>query len=570
MNLRPPTRRVLLVPLKEVIVCLLEWPRNGRIRVRSCVRGNEQWLRSAVPVFAAFRAVTSAKLGATDSMTDKYHRAARDGYLDLLRQATQKELNLQDEDGMTPTLWAAYHGNLDALKLIVSRGGDPDRCDIWGNTPLHLAAANGHLNCLSFLVSFGANVWCLDNDYHTPLDMAATKSHMDCVRYLDSIAAKQNALNPKLVGKLKERAFKTAEKRIKHCLKIQKKHHEQMERHLLREQSAASMLAGGRGGVADNMDAMSFSSYTSGSTLSRKLPQFNTVNSNMTYSQATIHSTSKGRTKIQRKLDRKKQVDGTFKIYEDGRRSVRSLSGLQLGNDVMFVRQGTYVPARDQRPNSRLNVRHMFGVGGGIGGVGGDADDDDDRADTVSRALSDPGLHEAAMSEVSADSGRDSLFTRPGLGTMVFRRNYATRTGAMLGGLSEGSVAGSEPVGRAPNVRLRGPLPRRWPSLDEDVSSVGSALWEENDLGLDEVDMEGGGKDAASGPLEVFLVSQGMEDFMSIFRRERIDLEALMLCSEKDLTSIHIPLGPRKKILEACRRRCDVLDDPGSMMDNEL
>lgn len=55
-------------------------------------------------------------------MNDKYHRAARDGYLDLLRQATRKELNLQDEDGMTPTLWAAYHGNLDALKLIVGRG----------------------------------------------------------------------------------------------------------------------------------------------------------------------------------------------------------------------------------------------------------------------------------------------------------------------------------------------------------------------------------------------------------------------------------------------------------------
>ena len=155
--------------------------------------------------------------------------------------------------------------------------GDPDRCDIWGNTPLHLAAANGHLNCLSFLVSFGANVWCLDNDYHTPLDMAAAKSHMECVRYLDSIAAKQAALNPKVVGKLKERAFKAAERRITDCVRLQKKHHQRMERHFLKEQSAAAMV--------DNSDTMSFSSYTSGSTLSRRLPQFNTVNSNMTYSQ---------------------------------------------------------------------------------------------------------------------------------------------------------------------------------------------------------------------------------------------------------------------------------------------
>lgn len=157
------------------------------------------------------------------------------------------------------------------MSLLFSSSGDPDKCDIWGNTPLHLAAANGHHSCLSFLVAFGANVWCLDNDYHTPLDMAATKGHMDCVRYLDSVAAKQITLNPKLVSKLKDRAFLAAERRIKDCEKLQKKHRERMERKFMKE-SAAS----------DNLDAMSFSSYTSSSTLSRK---FNTVTSNLPFSQ---------------------------------------------------------------------------------------------------------------------------------------------------------------------------------------------------------------------------------------------------------------------------------------------
>lgn len=55
-------------------------------------------------------------------MNDRYHKAARDGYLDLLKEATRKDLNAPDEDGMTPTLWAAYHGNLEALRLIVGRG----------------------------------------------------------------------------------------------------------------------------------------------------------------------------------------------------------------------------------------------------------------------------------------------------------------------------------------------------------------------------------------------------------------------------------------------------------------
>ncbi|KAM6898392.1 pre-mRNA splicing regulator USH1G isoform 1-T2 [Lycodopsis pacificus] len=477
-------------------------------------------------------------------MDDRYHRAARDGYLDALKEATRKELNAPDEDGMTPTLWASYHGNLETLRLIVGRGGDPDRCDIWGNTPLHLAAANGHHNCLSFLVAFGANVWCLDNDYHTPLDMAATKGHMDCVRYLDSIAAKQVTLNPKLIGKLKDRAFRAAERRIKDCAKLQRKHREHMERKFMKESAAL-----------DNLDAISFSSYTSGSTLSRK---FNTVTSNMPYSQATLHSTAKGKAKIQKKLEKKKQVDGTFKIYEDGRKSVRSLSGLQLGNDVMFLKQGTYANAKER---SRLNIRDMF------------PRDHDDGDDTVSRAMSEPGLHEAAYSEISADSGRDSLFTRPGLGTMVFRRTYLSGGVFGIGTRDDESVVGSEPVGRAPNVRLRGHLARRSPSFDED--SIGSALslqernlqelpWEDTDVGLDE-DFE-----PENSPLETFLASQSLSEVMPIFRREKIDLEALLLCSDQDLASIHIPLGPRKKLLDARKRRLDTIDEPEAIEDTEL
>lgn len=472
-------------------------------------------------------------------MNDRYHRAARDGYLDLLKEATRKDLNAPDEDGMTPTLWAAYHGNLEALRLIVGRGGNPDKCDIWGNTPLHLAAANGHLNCLFFLVSFGANIWCLDNDYHTPLDMAATKNHMDCVRYLDNIATKQTGLNTKLVSKMRDRAFRDAERRIKECVKMQKKHHKRMERRFQKETSEASAS-----------DVMSFSSYSS-SSLSHKLHKLNSATVSVPYSQATLHATNRGKTKIQRKLEKRKQGDGTFKIYEEGRKSVRSLSGLQLGNDVMFVKQGTYVNPKDR---GRPNVRDMFPR---------------DNYDAISRAMSEPDLHgpDVEYSEISTDSGHDSLFNRPGLGTMVFRRNYVSGGMFDLGGRDKDSVDQS-----ANNVRLRSRL-QHYASADED--SIGSARslqernveelpWEDVELGLDDDD------EADTSPLEVFLATQSMGDFISIFKREKIDLEALLLCSDHDLKSIHIPLGPRKKILEACKRRMETIEDPDYIEDTQL
>uniref|UniRef100_A0A3Q3KE12 SAM domain-containing protein n=1 Tax=Monopterus albus TaxID=43700 RepID=A0A3Q3KE12_MONAL len=452
-------------------------------------------------------------------MNDKYHKAARDGYLDLLKEATRKDLNAPDEDGMTPTLWAAYHGNLEALRLIVGRGGNPDKCDIWGNTPLHLAAANGHLNCLFFLVSFGANIWCLDNDYHTPLDMAATKNHMDCVRYLDSIAAKQSGLNPKLVSKLKDKAFRDAEQRIKACVKMQKKHHKRMERKFHKEASEASAS-----------DVMSLSSYNSYS-LSHKMYNFNPATISVPYSQATLHATNRGKTKIQKKLERKKQGDGTFKIYEDGRKS------------------GTYVNPKD---HGRRNIRDMFPR---------------DNDDAISRAMSEPDLHgpDVDYSEISTDSGHDSLFNRPGLGTMVFRRNYVSGGMFGLGGQDEASVSGS-------NVRLRSRL-QQFQSVDED--SIGSARslqernieelpWEEVELGLDNDD------EPDTSPLEVFLATQSLSEFFSIFKREKIDLEALLLCSDHDLKSIHIPLGPRKKILDACQRRLEAIEEPDCIEDTEL
>ena len=42
---------------------------------------------------------------------------------DFLHTLVHKYTTLfRDEDGMTPTLWAAFEGNLEALRLLVGRG----------------------------------------------------------------------------------------------------------------------------------------------------------------------------------------------------------------------------------------------------------------------------------------------------------------------------------------------------------------------------------------------------------------------------------------------------------------
>lgn len=156
-------------------------------------------------------------------------RAARDGLLEVLKEATKKEINTKDHSGMTPVLWAAFEGKLDALRLLTGRGGNPDKSDQFGNTALHLAAAKGHLPCVDFLVKFGANIFALDIDNHNPQQLAAINNREEILRYLDAAAAHLETADKKKANGFKDKAKKHSEKRIKEFMKKQQKSEEQNE-----------------------------------------------------------------------------------------------------------------------------------------------------------------------------------------------------------------------------------------------------------------------------------------------------------------------------------------------------
>jgi len=40
----------------------------------------------------------------------------------MLKETSRRDVNAKDIDGMTPVLWAAFEGRLDALRLLVGRG----------------------------------------------------------------------------------------------------------------------------------------------------------------------------------------------------------------------------------------------------------------------------------------------------------------------------------------------------------------------------------------------------------------------------------------------------------------
>ncbi|KFV17669.1 Ankyrin repeat and SAM domain-containing protein 4B [Tauraco erythrolophus] len=412
-------------------------------------------------------------------MSSRYHKAAADGNLDLLKEATRKDLNTSDEDGMTPTLLAAYHGYLEALEVICRRGGDPDKCDIWGNTPLHHAAGNGHIHCVSFLISFGANIFALDNDLRTPLEVAASRDRNECVSILDKAATEQNMLNPKKVSKLKAQAQRNVEKQIKECEKRQEKHQYEMNRNYMKEKVGTVNSSGG--------------------THSRvKLPSL--------FASNTVSSFSKN-LKDTFKLKAKKTADST--------RSQETQS-----ND-------------EEHGMGRRTVMHLF---------------DEKEEDEL--------LNDLGEKNFSDNDSQLSIFQRPGLGKIVFGRNLAANVdpGTVSSDKEGISFKMSSELFHYENAEN---------GKEDDAENGPDIPWHEEEVIWDD-------GEADNTPLEVFLASQMLDEFLPVFMREKIDLDALMLCSDQDLQSIQMELGPRKKVLNAVNKRKEAFKNPGKAVDTRL
>lgn len=417
-------------------------------------------------------------------MSTRYHQAASDSYLELLKEATKRDLNLSDEDGMTPTLLAAYHGNLEALEIICSRGGDPDKCDIWGNTPLHYAASNGYAHCVSFLINFGANIFALDNDLQSPLDAAASRDRNECVALLDKAATAQNITNPKKVARLKEQAQKNARRQIKECERLQEKHQNKMARTYNKEES---------GTLSSSKGTFSGSSFSNASA------------------SRTFGSLSKG-IKDTFKIKFKKNKDTAEQVGKEGRSGQR-------------------------------NVMEVFRE-----------EDEDSFSGGFKEKLQFP--------EEEDDVQHESILSRPGLGNIVFQKNRVSSP-------EDISNSKRELEFKMPSEFLHRPRAAEADEAEADEEGEENGLGSP-DLPWDEDEVEWEEEVVDATPLEVFLQSHHLEEFLPIFTREQIDLEALLLCSDEDLRNIQMQLGPRKKVLNAINRRKQVVEQPGSLVDTSL
>ncbi|KAJ2946126.1 hypothetical protein O0L34_g5056 [Tuta absoluta] len=489
--------------------------------------------------------------------TDRFHKAAKDGLLEVLREATRKECNNKDESGMTPTLWAAFEGHIEALRLLCGRGGEPDKADYFGNTALHLAAARGHKECVTFLVNFGANPYAMDVDGHTAQELAAINNRDDILRYLDAATAKLENNDKKKSKSLKEKAKKDHEKSTKQYQKRQSKSE------LLAEKELKKLTKEWETGYGDDVTTMPHRPSTVLMALKQKMTR-STSQGNLladeqprpTYSAlvGTVSSGHRGRGAVYKKALASKMKHGTvrqsgpsddFKVGEvetTGRRSITSLSGLRRDSEVMYV--GTFGAG----PQQRGNVADVF---------------TDQQADIKKQTLT----RSASQPDFAAPSGEDSgigqevllqepasIFDRPGFGSVAFRRSIT----ATLGALAPGAPGEDLSIGSAGSLAARHAYqPADWNTPHSESSTVTS-------------DEEGDGEESAYASLERFLTAWGLSQYVQKFKDEQIDLDALILLTESDMKSLGLPLGPYRKLVTAVQDRKKALSHPGAMVDTAI
>ncbi|XP_066907281.1 ankyrin repeat domain-containing protein 7-like [Halyomorpha halys] len=74
---------------------------------------------------------------------------------------------------------AAWKGDNDLLKWLLSRNVEIDSRDDLGNTALHLAAKEGHLATVKFLLDHKASIFVLNSERRRPFDLALNSEQFD-------------------------------------------------------------------------------------------------------------------------------------------------------------------------------------------------------------------------------------------------------------------------------------------------------------------------------------------------------------------------------------------------------
>lgn len=91
----------------------------------------------------------------------------------LLEVGGDRDLNEQDDDGMTMLHWASDRGHSDIIEILLARGANINAQDNMKQTALHYACSCNHVEAVRLLVSRNADTQLEDEDGLRPADCSS-------------------------------------------------------------------------------------------------------------------------------------------------------------------------------------------------------------------------------------------------------------------------------------------------------------------------------------------------------------------------------------------------------------
>jgi ankyrin repeat protein len=179
--------------------------------------------------FACLLALTAC--GSNGGLDERLLRAATQGDKKKVAELIKRgaHVDVIDEDGWTPLLWASAHGNegavealleaganrqavtrrehqgplilagkwnrVEVVQTLLGRGFSIGQRDSIGWSALMWTSLQGRTDVVKALLDAGAPVETVDSDGNTPLILAARRGHMDTVRLLLARGARPEVRN---------------------------------------------------------------------------------------------------------------------------------------------------------------------------------------------------------------------------------------------------------------------------------------------------------------------------------------------------------------------------------------
>lgn len=145
-----------------------------------CGQKNENRKSNSNPVISDTSSETNTPLISV-------YEAALNGQISIINAHLEKgtNVNLPDEEGRTPLMYASYNGHTEVIKKLIEKGANVNIQDPFGRTALMMAASGPFPETVKVLLDGGADPNLIDKEEHfTALMYAAAEGQLEVVRVL--------------------------------------------------------------------------------------------------------------------------------------------------------------------------------------------------------------------------------------------------------------------------------------------------------------------------------------------------------------------------------------------------